>query len=163
MKRFIFTAACCAALHSIKAQQSFAVRPDTVKAEGMELVVRNATRHIPGFLFNNGNGKTGFKTIGNALEFAVGASGAPQAGDSVYTNTTWKGRYIKIWRNGLLICTSCPGSTSVDTSLGKIIFRPALVAAEKIYIEALNFSDFTFHPFRATMQYAMLPARYAGL
>lgn len=146
LKQIVFTAACCVTLPSLKAQQSFGVNRDSVKATGMELVVRNATRNVNGYLVNTGNGKTSFKSIGNALQFTVGAAGFPQAGDSVYTNAAWKGRYVKIWRNGLLVCTTCPDSTSVDTSLGKILFRPALAPAEKIYLEAFHARDFSFLP-----------------
>ncbi|WP_341836404.1 hypothetical protein WJU16_00700 [Chitinophaga pollutisoli] len=110
----------------------------------MELVIRNSSQHVKGYLLNVNNGKTEFKPLGHAIQFAVGASGFPQAGDSVYSNINLKSSHVKIWRNGHLQCNTCPAAPLVDTTAGKIIFRPALTATDRIYIEAYRFADFSY-------------------
>lgn len=146
VKQILLTAICLSSLHCLKAQQSFGVVRDSVRVRQMELKIGNSTRHVKGYLFNANNGKTEFKPLGHAIQFAVGTNGFPQAGDSVYTNVNLKGSHVKIWRNGLLQCNNCPTAQGVDTTAGKIIFRPALVSSERIYIETYCFADFSFIP-----------------
>lgn len=145
--KILVSAICLFLLHDLKAQQSsFGAKNDSLSIKGMELVVRNSTQHVSGYLYNVLNGKTQFRPLGNAIQFAVGTGNAPQAGDSIYTNPRLKGSHIKIWRNGQLLCGNCPAAPLIDTSLGKIIFRPALVQSEKLYIEALYFIDHPLQP-----------------
>lgn len=146
VRQILLTAACLSTLHCLKAQQSFGVIRDSVRARQMELVIRNASKNVKGYLRNADNGKTEFQPLGHAIQFAVGTGGFPQAGDSIYSNNHFKGSHIKIWRNGLLQCITCPAAQLVDTSQGKINFRPALLLSERIYIEAYRFADFSYSP-----------------
>lgn len=102
------------------------------------MVIRNTTKDVKSYLFNNGNGATVFKKIGKAIQFSVGSAGFPVAGDSLYVNSDLIKMNVKIWRNGLLQSISTAGT---DLLTGKIIFRPALIQAERIYIETLNSID----------------------
>jgi hypothetical protein len=134
---FILATACSFQLH---AQSVLQREKDTVKIAGAEMVIRNQSSNVNGYLFNAGNGKTAFRKIGKAMQFSVGVAGFPQAGDTVYTSTDLANKHLKVWRNGLLQ----RDGVKIDTVQGKIIFYPALIQAEKIYIEAFNKIDFSF-------------------
>lgn len=125
----------------VMAQSPMRVTPDSIKVANAEIVVRNATKEIPGYLYNNGNGKTIFKLTGKAIQFTVGNPGFPSAGDSVYTSTEFIKKNIKVWRYGLLQANAATNGVGIDTLTGKIVFRPALILKERIYIEALNSVD----------------------
>ena len=122
------------------AQNSLKVKGDSVSITDVELVVRNASRNVSGFLYNTDNGKTTFRKIGKAIQFSVGANGFPIAGDSVFTSPDFINRNIKVWRNGML---QNGGNVRIDALPGKIIFTPVLIPNEKIYIEIFNNSDFS--------------------
>jgi hypothetical protein len=122
----------------LKAQSPLRILNDSVKITGVEMVIRNTTKDVKSYLFNNDNGVTSFKKIGKAIQFSVGTAGFPVAGDSLYVSSDLIKTNVKIWRNGLLQGIS---AVSTDSLTGKIIFRPALIQAERIYIEALNSID----------------------
>jgi len=103
------------------------------------MVIRNTTKDVKSYLFNSDKGVTAFKKIGSAIQFTVGTAGFPNAGDSLYTNSELIKMNIKIWRSGLLQSTS---AVSTDSLTGKVIFRPSLIQAERIYIESINSIDF---------------------
>jgi hypothetical protein len=122
----------------LKAQSPLRILNDSVKITGVEMIIRNTTKDVKSYLFNNDNGVTSFKKIGKAIQFSVGTAGFPVAGDSLYVSSDLIKTNVKIWRNGLLQGIS---AVSTDSLTGKIIFRPALIQAERIYIEALNSID----------------------
>src|SRR5258708_18493950 len=52
------------ALTCLKAQYVYTIKADSVKltnCDSSELIIENHTQNVPGFLFNNGNGRTSFK------------------------------------------------------------------------------------------------------
>lgn len=110
---------------------------DSVKIMNAELVLRNQTKDINGYLYNAGNGRTVFQKLGKSVEFLVGAPGYPAAGDSVYENAAIKNYFIKVMRNGLLQYRDSSDGVIVDASNGKIVFKPSLQANEHIFIEAI--------------------------
>ncbi|PZR26536.1 MAG: hypothetical protein DI535_14095 [Citrobacter freundii] len=120
------------------AQTRLQVVQDTVRVNNAELVIRNGSKDISGFLFNTGNGKTRFIEIGKSLQYTVGSTTVySQPGDTSYTNVDFVGRSIKVWKNGLFQYRSNVQGIKVDSTIGKIIFKPALQSGDKIYIEAL--------------------------
>lgn len=120
------------------AQTRLQVVQDTVRVNNAELVIRNGSKDISGFLFNAGNGKTRFIEIGKSLQYTVGSTTVySQPGDTSYTNIDFVGRQIKVWKNGLFQYRSNVQGIKVDSTIGKIVFKPALQSGDKIYIEAL--------------------------
>lgn len=138
MGRYFICAFLLVSCHQLKAQSPLRILNDSVKITGVEMVIRNTTKDVKSYLFNNDNGVTSFKKIGKAIQFSVGTAGFPVAGDSLYVSSDLIKTNVKIWRNGLLQGIS---AVSTDSLTGKIIFRPALIQAERIYIEALNSID----------------------
>lgn len=120
-----------------QSQSRLQVVEDSVRIANAELVIRNNTRNIGGYLYNMGNGKTQFIELGKSVQFNVGAESYPQGGDTAYTNISFIGRNIKVWRNGLFQYRSPNQGIKVDSVIGKIVFYPALVGGDKIYVEAL--------------------------
>lgn len=107
------------------------------------MVIRNKTMNTPGYLFNTGDGKTNFQKTGCAIQFTVGTTGFPANGENSYIHSSLVKKSVKVWRNGLLQKPGTQQGISVDKSAGKIIFYPALVQSEKIYIEALEDAAFS--------------------
>ncbi|MVT41313.1 hypothetical protein GO495_12020 [Chitinophaga oryziterrae] len=138
MGRYFIYAFLLVSCHQLKAQSPLRMLKDSVKITGVEMVIRNATKDVKSYLFNNENGTTSFKKIGKAIQFSVGTSGFPVAGDSLYSSSDLIKTNVKIWRNGLLQSIN---AASTDSLTGKVIFRPALIQAERIYIEAFNSID----------------------
>ena len=141
MGRPLLFACLLVSAQQVMAQSPMRVTQDSIKVTNAEIVVRNATRDILGYLYNNGNGNTVFQITGKAIQFTVGKPGFPLAGDSVYISAELVKRNIKVWRYGLLQPNSIVNGVSIDTLAGKIKFRPALTIKERIYIEALNSVD----------------------
>ena len=127
------------------AQTSLKVDPDSVKFVNTELVLRNNTKDINGFLYNTGNGKTVFRKLGKSVQFRVGSSGFPAAGDSIYQNMSLSNYFLKVLRNGLLQYRDTAQGVKIDESKGKITFYPALQTSDVIYIEALTGIDFSLN------------------
>jgi hypothetical protein len=121
----------------VNAQSPMRVTIDSVKVTNAEIVIRNATKDVQGYLFNAENGKTDFRKTGKAIQFTVGNTGFPAAGDSVYTSSDLVKKSVKVWRYGLLQ----DNGVKIDTLTGKVVFRPALIQSERIYIEAFNSID----------------------
>jgi lysophospholipase L1-like esterase len=144
-------------------QAGLQVKPDTVKVRNAELVIQNSTSDSLGFLYNTGRGQTSFKRLrllnigdtalaiigqdtlrykgsgsGKSIQFKTGTTGAPAAGDSVYTNISLIGGNVKVWRNGVFQYRDDSDGIYVDSTNGKIIFRPALAQGDRIYIEAMT-------------------------
>jgi hypothetical protein len=151
MLRYLFFVLLLISTQSAKAQNSFFVDKDTVWVTGVEMVIRNATQNVQGYLYNSDYGKTDFKKLGKAIQFKVGSAGFPIAGDTAYTSGDLVKKNIKVWRSGLLQSISNSNGVTVDSLVGKVIFHPALIQAEKVYIEAFNSIDFSFrtllHPY----------------
>lgn len=119
-------------------QSRLQVVEDTVRVADAELVIRNNTRAVGGYLYNAGNGRTKFIELGKSVQFNVGATPQyPQGGDTAYTNADFIGRNVKVWRNGLFQYRSSSQGIKVDSTTGKIVFYPVLAGGDKIYIEAL--------------------------
>lgn len=144
-------------------QAGLQVKADTVKVKNSELVIQNNTSDSLGFLYNKGGGQTSFKRLrllnigdtalaivgqdtlrykgsgsGKSFQFKTGTSGAPIAGDSVFSNTALIGGNVKVWRNGVFQYRDDYDGIFVDSISGKIIFRPALTQGDRIYIEAMT-------------------------
>lgn len=122
-------------------QSRLQVVPDTVRILNGELVIRNASRNVEGFLYNTGNGITVFKPLdyGKSIQFTVGGDASfPQAGDTAYSTTDLIQKNIKVWRNGLFQYRDRVNGIAVDSTQGKIVFYPALVQGDKVYIEGLS-------------------------
>ncbi|MET6997067.1 SGNH/GDSL hydrolase family protein [Chitinophaga defluvii] len=126
-------------------QSALRLSSDTVKVAKAELVVQNSTKNIAGYLFNIDNGKTIFRKLGRSVQFKVGSPNFPNAGDSVYKNTDLANHTIKVWRNGLLQYQDNTDGVGVNTDSGKVVFRPALSANDRIYIEAFSGIDFSLN------------------
>ncbi|RYY11624.1 MAG: hypothetical protein EOO04_34920, partial [Chitinophagaceae bacterium] len=121
-----------------QSQTRLQVLQDSVRVADAELVLRNSTRNINGFLYNTGNGKTRFVELGKSFQFTVGASANfPQLGDTAFTHADFVGRNIKVWRNGLFQYRSNNAGIKVDSVAGRVIFMPALQNGDIVYVEAL--------------------------
>lgn len=118
-------------------QTRFQVKPDTVGLIRTELVIRNQTRNVYGFLFNSGSGKTDFKNTGYAVQFTAGSSGAPAAGANQYTNVKFRGRKVKVWRNGYLQPPADTNGIRFDAAPGTVTFHPVLAQNDRVYIESI--------------------------
>ncbi|MBC9914084.1 hypothetical protein [Chitinophaga varians] len=116
-----------------EAQSAISAVKDSLKISGGEMVIRNKSRQVQGFLYNQSNGATTFRKAGKVIQFTVGYAGSPAAGDSTYTHPDLQQKNIKVWRNGLL-----QQPLVIDTVAGRITFRPPLAQQETIYIEALS-------------------------
>jgi lysophospholipase L1-like esterase len=165
MKRALFTIALLMQCLYLFSQSSvIQVKQDSVKIRNAELVIESRTKGIPGVLYNSGDGKTEFRRIelknlgdtaiaivgqdtlkyssfggasGKSVQFKTGVSqGYPGVGDSIYTNTDFIGKNLKIWRNGVFQYRDPNDGILIDSSAGKIIFRPALAFNDRVYIEA---------------------------
>lgn len=141
MGQYLLVACLLVSVQQVMAQSPMRITPDSVKVTNAEVVVRNTTKDIAGYLYNNGNGKTIFNVTGKAIQFTVGSAGFPVSGDSVYTDVALVRRNVKVWRYGLLQPANSPNGIRIDTLAGKVVFRPALTQFERIYIEALNSVD----------------------
>lgn len=76
---------------------------------------------------------------GRSIQFKTGVSeGFPVAGDTVFVHPGLVDRNIKVWRNGLFQYRDTADGIEVDSTLGRIIFRPPLVQNERVYIEGLG-------------------------
>lgn len=123
------------------AQSPLRVERDSVKITNAELVLRNNTKDVTGYLYNTGDGKTMFRKMGRQIQFLAGTSGFPAAGDSEYQDATLANYTIKVLRNGLLQYRSNSNGVRIDDAAGKITFYPALQNNDHIYIEALGGMD----------------------
>jgi len=139
MKPFLLTGILCLMICCVLHAQ-LQVTHDTVSVINAELVIRNASRSVQGYLYNTGDGITQFSIpdIARNIQFKTGQTGYPNIGDSIYTDISLIGRQIIVWRNGLLQYRNMPDGVATDSSAGKIFFRPALKSGERVYIEALN-------------------------
>ncbi|MCF6406423.1 SGNH/GDSL hydrolase family protein [Chitinophaga filiformis] len=113
------------------------VAKDTVRIVNAELVIENSTKQAAGFLYNNKNGRTTFAKIARMVQFKVGAAGFPPSGETSYTDTAFKNKHIRVWRNGLLQYKDYLQGITVDQTAGTITFYPALADNDRIYIEAV--------------------------
>ncbi|MBO9153980.1 hypothetical protein ACFOTA_17310 [Chitinophaga sp. GCM10012297] len=116
--------------------------PDSVVING-ELVLKNQTAGTPGYLYNPGNGQTQFRQLGASVQFTVGSSGFPQAGDSIFQHNSLRQYFIKVLRNGLLQYRDTANGVKIDEAAGKITFYPALEQNEQIFIEAISGISFS--------------------
>lgn len=142
MKYFVILIPLSLIFFRSNAQSSFRVTRDSVVVKNKELALRGPLQYQQGFLRNTGNGRTAFWKIGSALQFSPGASGYPAAGSNSYTDTLFINEYVKVWRNGLLQSENTSAGIQFDAAAGKITFYPVLAASDRIYIEALHYSDF---------------------
>lgn len=132
----------CLFLFMAASGQALKLFPDSVKVDG-ELVLKNSTAGINGYLYNTGEGVTRFQQLGRSIQFTVGGNGFPQAGDTVFQQASLQHYFIKVLRNGLLQYRDAANGVTVDDAAGKIIFHPALQANEHIFIEGISGMDFS--------------------
>jgi lysophospholipase L1-like esterase len=141
MKYFFLSAILCILVsYAVMAQSKLQVTHDTIRVVNAELVIRNGSKAVQGYLYNTGNGITQFRVPANGkiIQFKVGQSGYPDAGDSIYTDTSLLTLSIKVWRNGFFQYRDSLSGLTTDSSTGRIFFHPALQADERIYIEGLK-------------------------
>jgi lysophospholipase L1-like esterase len=121
-------------------QSKLQVTHDTIRVINAELIIGNSTRSIQGYLYNTGNGVTQFRPLlsGKNIQFKSGDAGYPKVGDTAYSDTGLVNRTIKVWRNGLLQYRDLTDGIMADSTVGKVIFHPALKAGDRIYVEALS-------------------------
>lgn len=127
------------------AQISIKMDPDSIKFLNAELIIRNKTKDVTGYLYNTGDGKTIFKKFGKTIQFKVGTTGFPSIGDSTYQNAVLANYFIKVLRNGLLQYRDSIQGVKVDDATGKVTFYPALQNNDQIYIEAITGIDFSIN------------------
>lgn len=139
-KRLLFIP--CLFFSIIASGQVLKLFPDSVKIDG-ELVLKNSTAGVNGYLYNNGDGTTQFRQLGRSIQFTVGANGFPQAGDNVFQQASLQHYFIKVLRNGLLQYRDTVNGIAVDDAAGKITFYPPLQANEHIFIEGISGMDFS--------------------
>ena len=119
-------------------QTSLRIKRDTVEVHEGELEIQSSTKNINGFLYNVAGGRTVFKKLGLNVQFITGDPGFPGVNDSVYINQDFIGQGIKVWRNGLFQYLDANDGVGIDNTSGKIIFRPKLIAGDRIFIESIN-------------------------
>lgn len=144
---------------SVASAQALRLERDSVKILNAELVIKNTTEDVPGYLYNMGNGRTQFRKLGKTIEFKVGTPGFPLAGDTAYQHPGLVNYFMKVIRNGLLQYRSSYEGVRIDEAAGKIIFYPALQSNEHIYIEALAGMDFTLDSTSGVPQEPPVPQR----
>lgn len=135
--KFLFVPLLCSYAYAQTPNRPLKIESDSVKILNAELVLRNRTSNVPGYLYNSGNGATVFQKLGKAVEFTAGDAGYPAVGDSVFQHTELARHAIKVIRNGLLQYQDTNNGIIVDATSGKIIFRPALQTNDHIFIEAI--------------------------
>lgn len=123
------------------AQPPLRIEKDSVKIHNAELVLRNKTKDVTGYLYNSGDGVTMFRKMGKQVQFLVGTPGYPAAGDTVFQHPSLGGYTIKVLRNGLLQYRGNSNGVKIDDNNGSIVFYPALQQNDHIYIEALGGMD----------------------
>ncbi|WP_153799832.1 SGNH/GDSL hydrolase family protein [Foetidibacter luteolus] len=145
---------------------SIEVVNDTVKVVNGEFVVTNATKNTSGYLYNQGNGITRFKSLegitkANVVQFRIGEDtiNFPDLGDSIYINAAFIDRQVKVWRNGVFQYRDSIDGILYDTLTGSLLFKPAFKYGEKISIEAaemdlLQHENFGFYTNRNSLQLA---------
>lgn len=132
----------CLCLFMAASSQSLKLFSDSIVIRG-ELVLKNQTAGTSGYLYNPGDGQTLFRRLGASIQFTVGSSGFPQAGDSIFQHNSLQQYFIKVLRNGLLQYRDTTNGIKVDEASGKITFYPALTQNEQIFIEAIGGMSFT--------------------
>ncbi len=123
-------------------QTKLQVDSDTIRIVNGELVIKNNTQGISGYLFNIGNGVTEFRPANlqnsKGIQFRVGTAGYPVAGDFNYINAGLSGRQLNVWRNGIFQYKDSVDGVLIDSIAGKVSFNPALSTGERIYIESIG-------------------------
>ena len=123
---------------AVNAQSTLSKTATGLKVLNKQFVIENNSTAVNGALINKDKGKTAFSEVGKDFQFVIGNAGAPAQGDSIYTNAYLIKRYVKVWRNGLLQFNAASNGVRLDSLTGKVVFSPAFIAGDKIYIEALN-------------------------
>lgn len=142
LNKILFVPLTLSLCHATLAQQAtIRIETDSVKILNAELILRNQTQNVSGYLYNKGDGKTVFQKLGKSIQFRVGEAGFPAAGDSVYQNAALSNYFIKVLRNGLLQYRDSTNGVKVDDASGKITFYPALQNGEPVFIEAISGID----------------------
>lgn len=137
LKPYLFVPLLSGALPVFAQNSPLKIEPDSVKILNAELVLRNRSRDVQGYLYNNGNGVTAFQKLGKVFEFHAGNPGYPAVGDSVFQHAALVNYSIKVIRNGLLQYHDNTNGIVVERITGKVTFKPALQANDHIFIEAL--------------------------
>lgn len=88
----------------------------------------------------SGGGSAGFSYY--SKEFRVGDTGFPASGDSVITSTSWAGRDVKVWRDGLLqrrrLTADGTEGARINNTTGAVTVHPPFSSLEQIIIEATD-------------------------
>ena len=147
------------------AQTTYTITADSVyiKSTGdtAELILENNSQNVQGYLYNKGAGRTAFKkvqlvNVGDSavaiagqdtitlniapldIQFTTGDTGFPKNGDSIYTNTAFINKSVKVWREHLLQYTVGGDRISFNDSTGAIQFYPPLYSGERVLVEAIR-------------------------
>jgi len=88
----------------------------------------------------SGGSSAGFSYY--SKEFQVGDTGFPASGDSVITSTSWAGRDVKVWRDGLLqrrrLTADGNEGARINNTTGAVTVHPPFTSLEQIVIEATD-------------------------
>lgn len=88
----------------------------------------------------SGGSSAGFSYY--SKEFQVGDIGFPASGDSVITSTSWAGRDVKVWRDGLLqrrrLTADGKEGARINNTTGAVTVHPPFSSLEQIIIEATD-------------------------
>lgn len=108
-------------------------KADTIFGQAKQVVTQTQLSNYTG----SGSGYSEY-----SKEFTVGDSGFPGNGDSTITSTDWRGRIVKVYRDGTYQRhrTTADGKEGIriNNTTGQITFHPALLTAENIIIEAAD-------------------------
>lgn len=80
-----------------------------------------------------------------------------------YTNTLLSKGNIKVWKNGMFLYHDDTDGIIVDSIAGKVTFRPALAAGDRVYIECLTGISLSFASAVSSGFSTNLSTLYAGV
>ncbi len=72
------------------------------------------------------------------LNFSIGGINAPSAGDSVFVQTTFVNKHVRVYREGEYQHNSTSYGIETDSTIGQIIFHPPFSTGERISIEVVD-------------------------
>jgi len=111
---------------------------DTTGAAAMTLPLLKYDVTDSVFKVVEGNGSANLDYY--VIPFKIGTTAhAPANGDSTFTRDTLIGKYIKLYRNGLLLTLDdTVGGYEIDSSIGKITYHPPDTTGEQFIMQVYN-------------------------
>lgn len=120
--------------NALPAEDIFWQKTDTIDGTAKQLATQTDIENLEG----GGGGYSKYK-----IQFVVGASGFPANGDSTVTHTTWAGKEVELYRDGLSQRYNSTATNTVDgfrlnNTTGAITVNPLFSTGEIIKIDAYN-------------------------